>query len=85
MTSEQRHEAAMQALNASPSIAAILATRVLDLSVDTLLGLAGIAFIAVQGAYLLWRWRRDYKRDLQRDLQRRPPGQPPPETDRGEL
>lgn len=71
----------MQALNASPSIAAILATKVLDLSVDTVLGLCGIAFILVQMGYLLWKWRRDWKRD--RD--RRAAGLPPPDTDRGHL
>ena len=82
MTPEQRHDLAVQSLNASPSIAAILATKVLDLSVDTVLGLAGIAFIAVQAGYLLWKWRRDWKRERERRAARQPP---PEDTDRAPL
>lgn len=81
MTPEQRNDALVQGLSAAPSLAAVLATKVLDLTIDNWLALAGIGFIALQALYLLWRWRRDWKRERQR----RAAGLPPPETDRGDL
>lgn len=81
MTPEQRHDALVQGLNATPSLTALLATKVLDLTIDHWLGLAGIAFIGLQALYLLWRWHRDWRRERQR----RAAGMPPPDTDKGDL
>lgn len=68
MAPENRHETAMQIVQAAPSVAAVVATKVIDIPIDTLLGLVGIAFIVLQAAYLIWRWRRDVRRDAKRNL-----------------
>lgn len=71
------HETAVQALNAIPATAAVVATKFLGLDISTWLGLFGIAFIALQASYLLWKWRRDYLREKR--------GLPPSESQRGAL
>ena len=45
--------------------------------------LASIAFVVLQAAYLVWKWRRDARRDLERQEDRRR-GRPV-ETDIGSL
>lgn len=66
MTPEQRHDTLVQAAAATPSILAIVATKLLELPVEKWLGLCGIGFIGLQAAYLLWRWRRDIRRERRR-------------------
>lgn len=66
MTPEQRHDAIVQTAAATPSIVAIVVTKLLSLPVEKWLGVAGIGFIVLQAAYLLWRWRRDIHRERRR-------------------
>lgn len=78
MTPEQRHDAIVQTAAATPSILAIVATKLLSLPIEKWLGLAGIGFIVLQAAYLLWRWRRDIRRERLR-------GALQPDTGEGDL
>lgn len=67
LSPETRHEVVVQAVLATPSAAAVLWTKILNLNTNDWLGLSGIGFIALQAAYLLWRWRRDIRRDRLED------------------
>lgn len=67
MSPETKHEIAVQAVVGTPSAAAVLWTKIMGLSIDNWLGLAGIAFIGLQALYLLWRWWRDIKRARRED------------------
>lgn len=58
-TPERVSDAASQVLMATPSVAAVTATKIFGLEIDSWLGLAGIGFLMLQAAYLIWRWRRD--------------------------
>lgn len=62
MTSDHK-ETATQIAQAIPSILAVIHSKVLGLSIDNWLGLCGIAFLVIQAAYLLWKWRRDWTRE----------------------
>lgn len=82
MPPDSKHDLAVQAAQAAPSVAAIIATKVLNLDVQSWLGLFGIGFIALQAAYLVWKWRRDVKREREREAA----GTPPPlDSDRAPL
>lgn len=65
ITPETKHDGGVQALNATPSLAAVGAT-VAGLHVNDWLAICGIVFIVLQAAYLIWRWRRDAKREEER-------------------
>ena len=78
MTPEQKHDAAVQALQAVPATAAIVATKVLGFSLNEWLAIASIVFIVLQAGYLLWKWRNEWRaRQRRREM-----GQ---DTDRGDL
>lgn len=78
MTPEQKHDAVMQAAQAVPATAAIVATKVLGFSLNEWLAIASIAFIVLQAGYLLWKWRNEWRARARR----REAGQ---DTDRGDL
>lgn len=50
------------AATAAPSLTGI-AMWLSDREMSFWTGVAGIAFIALQAAYLVWKWRRDIRRD----------------------
>ena len=75
-----RPEAVPQTLQATPSIAAVL-TALAGVDLNAMLALVGLAFLALQIAYLGWRWRRDIRRERERVAAR----QPVPVTDNAEL
>lgn len=64
--SEVKEEAVSQAVKAVPAVAAATTTLVLGLTLNDLLAIASIVFIAMQAAYLVWKWRREAKRDAAR-------------------
>ena len=75
-----RPESIPQALQATPSIAAVL-TALAGVDLNVMLALVGLAFLVLQIAYLSWRWRRDVLRERERILEHRPV----PVTDSAEL
>jgi hypothetical protein len=79
MSPEGRHDAVGQAVQAAPSLAAIL-SWLLGMTVEKWLALAGIFFIALQAAGYIWRLRRDIRRESER---RR--SSLPPESDRADI
>lgn len=80
MTPEAKQDATAQAWHALPSLAAIVAW-LSGLTIEKWVGLAGIAFICLQAAERIWRWRRDVRRENERIAAK----QPPPVTDKGDL
>ena len=63
MAPDNRHESAMNVAQAAPSVVAILVTKVFDFPIEKWVGVAGLAFLALQAGYLIWKWRRDIRRD----------------------
>lgn len=87
LSAEQKHDLATAAYQATPGAAAAGGARMVGLPLSDWLVVASIAFVVLQAAYLIWKWRRDARRDARRDLERqedRRRGRPP-ETDLGEL
>jgi LPXTG-motif cell wall-anchored protein len=55
------HEAASQAVQATPAALAIGADLVFGVTPERWLTYLGIAFLVLQAAYLLWKWRKEAK------------------------
>ena len=55
-------QAVKTAAEASPATALVVSV-VSGVNLDLWLKVGGLAFLALQALYLLWRWRRDYLRD----------------------
>lgn len=83
LSAEQKHDLATAAYQATPGAAAAGGARMMGLPLGDWLVLASIAFVVLQAAYLVWKWRRDARRDLERQEDRRR-GRPV-ETDIGSL
>lgn len=81
LSAEQRQDIANAAYHATPGAAATSVFKVWGLPLSEWLVVASLIFMALQAAYLIWKWRRDYRRDLAR----RAMGKPADETVRGEL
>jgi len=81
VTPENKHEALTQGAASIPSLGAIGA-YMLGVPVEKWAATAGLAFIALQAFYMLWKWRRDIRREDER-LRRGDP--PPPTTDKAAL
>ena len=62
ITPHVKHEIASQVAMAAPAVTAATTTLVLGLTLNEVLAVASIAFIALQAAYLIWKWRREAKR-----------------------
>jgi ABC-type nickel/cobalt efflux system permease component RcnA len=62
MTPEHLKDAAVQTAQATPSVLVVLSSW-LDVTPERWLSRCGIAFIALQAAYLVWKWRRDIRRE----------------------
>ena len=65
MSPESRHDALGQAAQAAPSVLVIFLDKILNVTPERWLTYMGIAFLALQAGYLLWRWRRDHRRERQ--------------------
>jgi len=55
-----QHQIAADAVRAVPS-AALVGAQVTGLSLPDWAALAGIVFVLLQTAHLVWKWRRDLK------------------------
>jgi len=60
--SDPGHEIGVAAAQTTPSLTAVV-MLVSGHDVNYWVGIAGLIFIALQGAYLVWKWRRDIRRD----------------------
>lgn len=80
MTPDAQHETMKQTLIAAPSLGAIVVGW-LDVPLATWSIRLGMAFIALQAGYLVWKWRRDVIRERERIRC----GAPPPDTDKADL
>lgn len=60
--SDPRQEIASAAAQSTPSITAVL-MWITGHDLNYWVGIAGLVFIILQAAYLLWKWRRDIRRD----------------------
>lgn len=78
MTPENRHDTLLQVATAAPAGIAVVATKVLGLTIENWVGICGILFLVLQAAYLVWKWRRD----ILRERRRRPTD---PDTDEAPL
>ncbi len=83
LSAEQKHDLATAAYQTTPGAAAAGGARMMGLPLGDWLVLASIAFVVLQAAYLVWKWRRDARRGLERQEDRRR-GRPV-ETDIGSL
>ena len=68
---DRTSELATQAVIASPSVAAIVAAKILELRINDWLGLLGIVFLLIQAAAFIWRWRRDIRIERERQAHSR--------------
>lgn len=75
LSAEQKHDVATAAYQAAPGAAAAGGARVMGMPLSDWLVMVSMLFVALQAAYLVWKWRRDARRDLehQEDRRRRNP------------
>lgn len=74
LSAEQKHDIVKAGLQAAPAgtagvgatISPATETTLLGLSLNTWVVMASFAFIALQAAYLVWKWRRQVQIDTQR-------------------
>jgi hypothetical protein len=78
---EAKTDAITQGAASLPAWAAIM-SWFLGITVEKWLAVAGILFIALQAAFLVWRWRRAVRREDERIANGDPP---PPTTDNAKL
>lgn len=60
MSATQKHDTMTQGIAATPSLLAIIWTKVLDLPVATWVGIISICFILLQMCHLLWKWHTEW-------------------------
>ena len=82
LSAEQKQDIAVAAYHSAPGAVAAGGAKVAGVALSDWLILASMAFIALQAAYLVWKWRRDYLREVARNAQRHPV---PPVTEQGAL
>lgn len=58
-----KQEIAHEAVKASPPVAITSWAWLQGIPIDKLLGWATLAYVVLQTAYLLWKWRREVKRN----------------------
>lgn len=63
LSAEQKSDLASAAYQSAPGAAAAGGARVMGLPLSDWLVLVSLAFVALQAAYLVWKWRRDARRD----------------------
>ena len=54
------NEVTTEALKAAPPVT-VATAAVSGLDVNMIVGWATVAYIALQAAYLIWKWRKDYR------------------------
>ena len=60
LSAEQKQDIAIAAVQTTPGAASAGAARLGGLPLSDWAVVATIAFVALQAAYLVWKWRRDY-------------------------
>lgn len=63
LSAEQKQDLATAAFQATPGAVTAGGFRLASLPLSDWLVLASIAFVGLQAAYLVWKWRRDYKHE----------------------
>lgn len=71
LSAEQKHDIVQAGYQAAPGAGAAAGARVFGLPLSDMLVLASILFVALQAAYLVWKWRRDARREQDRQDDRR--------------
>lgn len=71
LSAEQKQDLATAAYQSAPGTAAAGTAGVFGLPLSDVLILTSIAFVALQAAHLVWKWRRDSRRDQERQDDRR--------------
>lgn len=71
LSAEQKNDLGTAAYHAAPSAAAAGGAGAAGWPLSDWLVLASIAFVFLQAAYLVWKWRRDARRDQERQEDRR--------------
>ncbi|WP_043004851.1 hypothetical protein [Comamonas testosteroni] len=66
LSAEQKQDIAVAAIQATPGAASAGAARLGGLPLSDWAVVATIAFVALQAAYLVWKWRRDFKHEQAR-------------------
>lgn len=86
LSAEQRQDLIGAVMHATPGAAAGGVFKIAGLPLSDWLVVASLAFVVLQAAYLVWKWRQDYRRAQQRQRLARLAGrEPEPETDLGPL
>ena len=86
LSAEQRQDLIGAVMHATPGAAAGGVFKIAGLPLSDWLVVASLAFVVLQAAYLVWKWRQDYQRAQQRQRLARLAGrEPEPETDLGPL
>ena len=62
LSAEQKQDLAVAVMQTTPGAASAGAARLGGVPLSDWAVIATIAFIALQAAYLIWKWRRDYLR-----------------------
>ena len=66
LSAEQKQDLAMAAALATPGPVTTGAYRLGGLPLSDWAVVATICFVALQAAFLIWKWRRDYRRNQER-------------------
>lgn len=56
MTPESKHELLVQTATATPSVLVLYLQKVVHMPLSDWVHVGALAFLALQSAYLLWRW-----------------------------
>jgi hypothetical protein len=81
MNPEVKHDMLTQGPASIPAFAAVM-SWLFGVPLEKWVALAGLVFLILQSAFLLWKWRRDHRREIERIRAGEPP---PPTTDKAAL
>ncbi|MGF6211744.1 hypothetical protein [Comamonas sp. 4034] len=84
LSAEQKQDLVGAVYQTTPGAVTAGGFRLAQMPLSEWLILSSIGFIILQAAYLVWKWRRDYRRDEERQ-QDRLAGKRLQDTDLGEL
>lgn len=74
LSAEQKQDIAVAVVQTTPGAASAGAARLGGLPLSDWAVIATIGFVVLQAAYLIWKWRRDYKREQAREKWREKAG-----------
>lgn len=95
LSAEQKHDLAVAIAQTAPGAVAATGAQVVQpnsppffesaFTMNSALTSVSLGFMALQCAYLVWKWRRDARRDSERRADRLNGRKPEPDTDMGGL